>query len=199
MLQPPVLGQRFAPALGFRGPGRLKAGLLTVASTARTRPSRFPNGGLSSLRTASAITAAVPFGACTRFPILRRIPDENGGTSSPVLLKLILESVKKLEKLFIAPKARQILHETAHRALARCECAQHMGFLMKYFHQESVSILLRKRSTAPSASKSLERVGSMSSSLFQKSNASNTYHAPSYRNRKTSISSLTKESISSPS
>ena len=88
LLQPPVLGQRFAPALGFRGPGRLKAGLLTVASTARTRPSRFPNGGLSSLRTASAITAAVPFGACTRFPILRRIPDENGGTSSPVLLKL---------------------------------------------------------------------------------------------------------------
>ena len=35
----------------------------------------------------------------------------------------ILESVKKLEKLFIAPKARQILHETAHRAFARCECA----------------------------------------------------------------------------
>ena len=53
--------------------------------------------------------------------------------------RLILESVKKLEKLFIAPKARQILHETAHRALARCECAQHMGFLMKYFNQESVS------------------------------------------------------------
>ena len=53
---------------------------------------------------------------------------------------VILESVKKLEKLFIAPKARQILHETAHRALARCECAQHMGFLMKYFHQESVLV-----------------------------------------------------------
>jgi len=35
----------------------------------------------------------------------------------------ILESVKKLEKLFIAPKARQILHETAQRAFARCECA----------------------------------------------------------------------------
>ena len=35
----------------------------------------------------------------------------------------ILESVKKLEKLFIAPRARQILHETAHRAFARCECA----------------------------------------------------------------------------
>ena len=50
----------------------------------------------------------------------------------------ILESVKKLEKLFIAPKARQILHETAHRAFARCECAQHMGFLIKYFNQESV-------------------------------------------------------------
>ena len=50
----------------------------------------------------------------------------------------ILESLKKLEKLFIAPKARQILHETAHRAFARCECAQHMGFLIKYFNQESV-------------------------------------------------------------
>ena len=36
---------------------------------------------------------------------------------------LILESVKKLEKLFIAPRARQILHETAQRAFARCECA----------------------------------------------------------------------------
>ena len=50
----------------------------------------------------------------------------------------ILESVKKLEKLFIAPKARQILHETAQRAFARYECAQHMGFLIKYFNQESV-------------------------------------------------------------
>ena len=36
---------------------------------------------------------------------------------------LILESVKKLEELFIAPTARQILHETAQRAFARCECA----------------------------------------------------------------------------
>ena len=36
---------------------------------------------------------------------------------------LIPESVKKLEKLFIAPRARQILHETAQRAFARCECA----------------------------------------------------------------------------
>ena len=35
---------------------------------------------------------------------------------------LILESVKKLEELFIAPTARQILHETAQRAFARCEC-----------------------------------------------------------------------------
>ncbi|MDY4231256.1 MAG: hypothetical protein SOX74_04120, partial [Candidatus Faecousia sp.] len=33
-----------------------------------------------------------------------------------------LESVKKLEELFIAPTARQILHETAQRACARCEC-----------------------------------------------------------------------------
>ena len=37
--------------------------------------------------------------------------------------RLILESVKKLEELFIAPTARQILHETAQRAFARCECA----------------------------------------------------------------------------
>lgn len=36
---------------------------------------------------------------------------------------VILESVKKLEELFIAPTARQILHETAQRAFARCECA----------------------------------------------------------------------------
>ena len=36
---------------------------------------------------------------------------------------LILESVKKLEELFIAPTARQILHETAQRACARCKCA----------------------------------------------------------------------------
>ena len=37
--------------------------------------------------------------------------------------RVILESVKKLEELFIAPTARQILHETAQRAFARCECA----------------------------------------------------------------------------
>ena len=30
--------------------------------------------------------------------------------------EFILEPVKKLEKLFIAPKTRQILHETAQRA-----------------------------------------------------------------------------------
>ena len=35
----------------------------------------------------------------------------------------ILESVKKLEELFIAPTARQILHETVQRAFARCKCA----------------------------------------------------------------------------
>ena len=42
---------------------------------------------------------------------------------------LILESVKKLEELFIAPTARQILHETAQRT----------GFLIQYLNQESVS------------------------------------------------------------
>ena len=52
---------------------------------------------------------------------------------------LILESVKKLEELFIAPAARQILHETAQRAFARCECAKHTRFLIQYLNQESVS------------------------------------------------------------
>ena len=44
-------------------------------------------------------------------------------TSSSDVTVFILESVKKLEELFIAPTARQILHETAQRAFARCECA----------------------------------------------------------------------------
>ena len=45
-------------------------------------------------------------------------------TAAPRLCAcVILESVKKLEELFIAPTARQILHETAQRAFARCECA----------------------------------------------------------------------------
>ena len=52
--------------------------------------------------------------------------------------QLILVLVKKLEKLFIAPKVRQELHETAQRAFARCECAQHTAFLIKYFNQELV-------------------------------------------------------------
>ena len=52
--------------------------------------------------------------------------------------ELILESDKKVKNLFIAPKARQILHETLQRALARCECAQHTGFLIKLFNQELV-------------------------------------------------------------
>ena len=51
---------------------------------------------------------------------------------------IILESDKKVKNLFIAPKARQILHEVAQRAPARCECAQHTGFLIKLFNQESV-------------------------------------------------------------
>ena len=42
---------------------------------------------------------------------------------SEASMQLILESVKKLEELFIAPTARQILHETVQRACARCECA----------------------------------------------------------------------------
>ena len=51
---------------------------------------------------------------------------------------IILESHKKVKNLFIAPRARQILHETAQHAFARCEGAQNTGFLMKPFNQESV-------------------------------------------------------------
>ena len=54
-------------------------------------------------------------------------------------IRASLESVKKLEELFIAPAARQILHETAQRACARCACAMHTGFLIQYLNQESVS------------------------------------------------------------
>ena len=36
---------------------------------------------------------------------------------------LIPKPVKKLEKLFIAPKVRQVLYGTSQRALARCACA----------------------------------------------------------------------------
>ena len=58
------------------------------------------------------------------------------------LFRASLEFNKKLYKLFIAPKVRQILYKSAQRALARCECAQHAGFLIKSFNQESVSILI---------------------------------------------------------
>ncbi|MEF2666919.1 MAG: hypothetical protein U0M99_00475, partial [Oscillospiraceae bacterium] len=51
---------------------------------------------------------------------------------------LIPKPVKKLEKLFIAPKVRQVLYGTSQRALARCACAQRTGFLIKFFNQESV-------------------------------------------------------------
>jgi hypothetical protein len=50
----------------------------------------------------------------------------------------IPKPVKKLEKLFIAPKVRQVLYGTSQRALARCACAQRTGFLIKFFNQESV-------------------------------------------------------------
>ncbi|MEF2668570.1 MAG: hypothetical protein U0M99_09005, partial [Oscillospiraceae bacterium] len=46
--------------------------------------------------------------------------------------------VKKLEKLFIAPKVRQVLYETPQRVFTRCACAQRTGFLIKFFNQESV-------------------------------------------------------------
>ena len=53
---------------------------------------------------------------------------------------VILKPVKKLEKLFIAPKVRQVLYETPQRVFTRCACAQRTGFLIKFFNQESVSV-----------------------------------------------------------
>ena len=52
--------------------------------------------------------------------------------------RLIPKPVKKLEKLFIAPKVRQVLYETSQRVFTRCACAQRTGFLIKFFNQESV-------------------------------------------------------------
>ena len=54
---------------------------------------------------------------------------------------LIPKPVKKLEKLFIAPKVRQVLYETSQRVFTRCACAQRTGFLIKFFNQESVLVL----------------------------------------------------------
>ena len=48
--------------------------------------------------------------------------------SAPV--RIIPKPVKKLEKLFIAPKVRQVLYETSQRVSARCACAQRTGFLI---------------------------------------------------------------------
>jgi hypothetical protein len=52
--------------------------------------------------------------------------------------ELIPKPVKKLEKLFIAPKVRQVLYETSQRVFTRCACAQRTGFLINFFNQESV-------------------------------------------------------------
>ena len=51
---------------------------------------------------------------------------------------LIPKPVKKLEKLFIAPKVRQVLYETSQRVFTRCACARRTGFLIKFFNQEAV-------------------------------------------------------------
>ena len=47
-------------------------------------------------------------------------------------LYFIPKPVKKLEKLFIAPKVRQVLYETSQRVFTRCACARRTGFLIKF-------------------------------------------------------------------
>ena len=49
---------------------------------------------------------------------LRRAPDEESFQFSRLIVILILVLHKKLEKLFIAPKVRQELHETTFVAFA---------------------------------------------------------------------------------
>ncbi|MBE6928495.1 MAG: hypothetical protein E7467_08455 [Ruminococcaceae bacterium] len=72
---------------------------------------------------------------CTLENSLSALQEAVGGL---IELLDILVLVKKLENLFIAPKARQELHETVQRAFARCECAKHTVFLIKHFNQELV-------------------------------------------------------------
>ena len=64
------------------------------------------------------------------------------GIFCPGKFYVIPKPVKKLEKLFIAPKVRQVLYETSQRVFTRCACAQRTGFLIKFFNQESVSEIL---------------------------------------------------------
>ena len=77
----------------------------------RTRPPRNDKNGRICGKTGGFANSKVGAAQKNREP-----------TRFPVFL-LILESVKKLEELFIAPTARQILHETAQRACAQCECS----------------------------------------------------------------------------
>ena len=91
----------------------------------------------ATLRRASkgAASAERPCGAPRRARPPRSDPAARPGGAP----RRVLESVKKLEALFIAPPARQILHETAQRAYARCACAQHTGILIQYLNQGSGS------------------------------------------------------------
>ena len=63
---------------------------------------------------------------------------------------MIPKPVKKLEKLFIAPKVRQVLYGTSQRVFTRCACAQRTGFLIKIFiknqYQNRMGYLLVKNS-----------------------------------------------------
>ena len=54
------------------------------------------------------------------------------GTNKFHTCRLIPKPVKKLEKLFIAPKVRQVLYETSQRVFTRCACARRTGFLIKF-------------------------------------------------------------------
>ncbi len=67
------------------------------------------------------------------------IPTPDRKEDKPFLMP-VEDPVKKLEKLFIAPKVRQVLYETSQRVFTRCACAQRTGFLIKFFNQESVSM-----------------------------------------------------------
>ena len=53
---------------------------------------------------------------------------------------MIPKPVKKLEKLFIAPKVRQVLYETSQRVFTRCACARRTGFLIKFLIKNQYQI-----------------------------------------------------------
>ena len=129
---------RSEPAARLDGHG-LRGASLRRASTGTASAER-PGGAPRWARPSRSDPAARLDGHGLRGATLRRASMGTASAERPCgAPRRVLESVKKLEALFMAPTARQILHETAQRACARSACAQHTGFLIQYLNQESGS------------------------------------------------------------